>query len=365
MKKIKVNLNRKISASYEILIGRNILDRAGMILQRNNWADRYFLAADETVASLHGERTAEILKSAGLSVEALTLPAGETAKTMDTALSVVDGLLRRGADRSSGIIALGGGVTGDVVGFAASIYMRGIPCIQIPTTLVAQVDSSIGGKTGVNREEGKNLVGAFHQPKAVVIDMEYLQTLPEREFRNGLAEAVKYGIIDDPGLFEILESESETILGRDMDRLSEVVSRSCSIKKAIVEIDERELGIRKILNFGHTVGHALERESDGAIPHGEAVAAGMIAAAAISEKMGYLPSADRLRIEGLIRRMGLYRPIPPSLSTEGVLSRIRYDKKKKGGEVSFVLLKKIGIPFSNGAVEGKVIAEAVEALRKE
>jgi len=364
MNKIKVNLNRRISASYEILIGRNILDRGGMILQRNNWADRYFLAADETVASLHGERAAEILRSAGLSVEILTLPAGESAKTMDTVLSLVGGLLRLGADRASGIIALGGGVTGDVAGFAASIFMRGIPYVQIPTTLVAQVDSSIGGKTGVNLDEGKNLVGAFHQPKAVIIDMEFLRTLPEREYRNGLAETVKYGIIDDPGLFEVLESEAEKILERDMDRLSEVVPRSCSIKKGIVEIDERELGIRKILNFGHTIGHALERESDGAIPHGEAVAAGMIAAARISEKMGYLPAADRLRIEGLIRRVGLYRPIPPSLATEGIVSRLRYDKKKKGGEVSFVLLKKIGIPFSNGAVEGEVIAEAVEALRK-
>jgi len=364
MKKIKVNLNRKISASYEVLLGRDILARAGIIIQRNNWARRWFLVSDDTVAALYGEKVREVLKGMGLEVKILSIPPGEAHKTMETVLALVEGLLEAGADRSSGLIALGGGVTGDITGFAASIFMRGIPCLQMPTTLVGQVDSSIGGKTGVDLKEGKNLAGTFHQPKAVIIDMEFLRSLPDREFRNGLAEVVKYGIIDDPGLFEYLENESERILTRDMECLSEVVSRSCSIKKGIVEIDEKELGLRKILNFGHTLGHAVEAESGYGISHGEAVAVGMLAAAKISEKRGYLPEKERERIETLIRRMGLPVRIPAAVRPEGVLSRLRYDKKKKDGEVSFVLLKRIGVPFSNGGVDENTIGEVLEELKQ-
>ena len=364
MKKIKVNLNRKISASYEIFLGRDILDRAGIIIQRNNWARRWFVVSDQTVAALYGGKVQGALAGMGLDVETLSFPPGEARKTMETALALIEGLLNAGADRSSGLIALGGGVTGDLAGFTASIFMRGIPYIQVPTTLVGQVDSSIGGKTGVDLREGKNLAGTFYQPKAVIIDMAFLQSLPDGEFRSGLAEVAKYGIIDDPGLFEYLEFESERILAREMECLAEVVSRSCSIKKGIVEIDEKELGIRKILNYGHTLGHAVEAESAFAVSHGDAVAMGMIAAAKISEKSGYLPEKDRQRIEELLRSLGLQDRIPDAVTAEGILSRIRYDKKKKGREVSFVLLKRIGVPFSNGAVDEKMILEVIEEMRR-
>jgi 3-dehydroquinate synthase len=364
MKRIKVNLDKQSSTSYEICIGHNILDRIGLVIAKSNIASNYIVITDSNVSSLYREKLLTALRNVNLKVDLIEFPAGEISKNTDTVLTIIKKLINLGADRNSALIALGGGVTGDMTGFIASIYMRSIPYIQIPTTLMAQVDSSIGGKTGIDLPEGKNLVGAFFQPKAVFIDLQFLKTLPDEEFTNGLSEIVKYGIIDDVELFNILEKETENIKNRSMDLLELIVERSCKIKKGIVEIDEMDMGVRRILNFGHTIGHAIEAESGYMIPHGNAVSIGMIASARISERLNYLSSEDRNRIEHLIRSIDLPDHVPTSISMEGMLSKIRTDKKKKGGSVHFVLLKKIGVPFINGSVEETIIREIIEELRK-
>jgi 3-dehydroquinate synthase len=261
------------------------------------------------------------------------------------------------------LIALGGGVVGDLVGFIASVFMRSIPYIQIPTTLMAQVDSSIGGKTAIDLPSGKNLLGTFYQPQAVFADLRYLTTLPEKEFENGLAEIIKYGIIDDEKMFCLLEDNMESVKKGDPALLLKLVETCCRIKKSIVEIDEKEQGLRRILNFGHTLGHAIEAQSDYAVAHGEGVALGMIAASRISENIGYLESAQRERIESLIGKSGLPVRLPVALSSEGISARLKMDKKKKGDVIHFVLLKKIGMPFINGSIEEKVIADVLEGMK--
>lgn len=364
MNRIKVNLDKKTSASYEIYMGENIVDRMGLIIAKNNWAPRYIIITDSNVLPLHGERFLATLRETDLKVDMIDFPAGEGSKNVQTSLDIVSRMIDLGADRTSALIALGGGVVGDITGFIASIYMRGIPYIQVPTTLLAQVDSSIGGKTGIDLPHGKNILGTFYQPKGVFMDMAFLKTLSPPEFGTGLAEIVKCGIIDDPELFNTLEAQAEAIRNRDMKLLEEIIARSCRIKKGIVEIDEMEKGVRRILNFGHTIGHAIEAESDYSIPHGNAISVGMAASAILSERLKYLPSGDRERIISLIRAMGLPDCIPKSLSPGGILSRIKKDKKKEGDTVHFVLLKKIGIPFISGGVPEALIRETVEALRE-
>ena len=228
---------------------------------------------------------------------------------------------------------------------------------------MAQVDSSIGGKTGVDLPAGKNMLGTFLQPRAVFVDLAFLDTLPSREFANGLAEIVKYGVIEDPGLLVALEEETGALQSRDVALVERLVSTSCRIKKGIVEVDETEKGLRRILNFGHTVGHAIEAESRYAIPHGESVAMGMAAAALISERQRYLSAEDRERIVSVIGRVGLPARIPPVLDTERLLSHIRTDKKKEGVKIHFVLLRKLGMPFVNGGVPMECVKEAIEALK--
>jgi 3-dehydroquinate synthase len=364
MNRIKVNLEKKPSTSYEVYIGQDILDRAGLVIAKNNWASRYIMITDSNVSSLHGDRVRATLKEMGLKVDQIDFPAGEASKNIQTIFSIIHRMIELGADRTSALIALGGGVVGDITGFVASIYMRGVPYIQIPTTLLAQVDSSIGGKTGIDLPHGKNILGTFYQPKAVFIDLAFLKTLTDREFGNGLAEIVKCGIIDDPELLSLLENEAGAIRNQETFLLQKIIARTCRIKKGIVEIDETEKGLRRILNFGHTIGHAIEAESGYAISHGEAVSVGMVAAAIISNRLKYLPSEDRERIVSLLRAIGLRDRIPHTLSTEGVSTRIKRDKKKEGDTVRFVLLKKIGIPFVNGAVPEALVRETVEALKE-
>ncbi len=363
MKKIKVNLEKKLSNSYDICIGSGIIDRAALILAKNNWASRYVVITDSNVAPLHADRLLTTLGAAGLKVDLIQFPAGESSKTIDTILKIVDQLLALGVDRKSGLIALGGGIVGDVTGFVASIYMRSLPYVQMATSLLAMVDASIGGKTGVDFGSGKNLLGTFYQPKAVFIDIDFIQTLPQKEFRTGLSEIIKYGIIDDAELFHLLEKEGARISPDNTDLMERLISRSDRIKKGIVEIDETEHGLRRILNFGHTLGHAIESESDYRVTHGEAVAIGMAAAARISEKMKYLSAAERIRIETIIEAAGLPVRVPAGLTLEGILSRIKLDKKKEGDKVPFVLIKKIGVPFINGGVPAPMIRETLEELR--
>jgi 3-dehydroquinate synthase len=364
MKRIKVHLDKKMSSSYEIYIGNGIIDRMGLLLAKHNWGERYIIITDDMVSPLHGVRVERILKEMGIKTDIIDFPAGEASKNMQTSLRIVDRLMARGADRTSALIALGGGVVGDITGFVASIYMRGIPYIQVPTTLLAQVDSCIGGKTGIDLRTGKNILGTFYQPKGVFIDLAFLKTLELRELKNGLAEVVKYGIIDDPELFNILEAKADAIKKGDVDLLEEIVTRSCRIKKGVVEIDELERGVRRILNFGHTIGHAIETESGYTIPHGDAVSMGMAAAAIISEHRHYLPSEDRERIISLIRAMGFPDHIPKKLSPDGIFARMKGDKKKAGDVINFVLLKKIGMPFVTSDVPEALIRETIEELQK-
>lgn len=364
MKRIKVNLDKPSSLSYEVCIGHSILDRIGLVVAKSNLAQRYMVITDSNVSPLFGAEVLDLLKQAKVKADLIEFPAGESSKNMDTVLALAKELLARGVDRSSALIALGGGVVGDITGFIASIYMRGIPCVQVPTTLMAQVDSSIGGKTGIDLSEGKNLLGAFSQPQAVFIDLRFLETLPEDQFTNGLSEVVKYGIIDDVDLFTLLEENSAAIRNRDPEILQTIVERSCRIKKGIVEIDERDVGVRRILNFGHTIGHAIEAASGYTIPHGSAVSIGMIASARISERMKHLRGDEVKRIRSLISALGLACHIPDSIGTESIISKIGADKKKKGEVVHFVLLKKLGMPFINGSVDEALIRETIEELRQ-
>jgi 3-dehydroquinate synthase len=364
MKKIKVNLDKKVSSSYEICIGNELMDRIGMLIVRNMPALHYFIITDVNVSAMYGGSLLDRLRGMSLSADIIDFPAGENAKNIGTTIAIVERLLKLGADRKSALLALGGGVVGDMTGFIASTFMRSVPYIQIPTTLMAQVDSSIGGKTAIDLPEGKNLLGTFYQPRGVFIDMKFLNTLPDEDIRNGLAEVIKYGIIDDVAFFNFLEENMRAIKERDREVLEKIVQNSCRIKKGIVEIDEKELGLRRVLNFGHTIGHAIEAESNFTISHGVAVSLGMAAAARISERLYDLPEGDRERIEHLLESAGLSCRIPQTITTDGIITRLRADKKKEGDTIHFVLLKKMGMPFINGGVPESVLRETVEGMKK-
>lgn len=364
MRTVKVNLDKKVSCSYEIRIGKDIVDRMVLLIAKNHKAGRYAVITDDVVGRLHGKPFLGALQDIGFNASVIEFPAGEASKNIHTALEISKQLMEMGADRETCLIALGGGVVGDMVGFIASIFMRSVPYLQIPTTLVAQVDSSIGGKTGIDLPFGKNLLGTFYQPGAVFASLHFLETLPEKEFNNGLAEIIKYGIIDDEKMFRALEDNMDAIKSRDPKRMLNLVETCCQIKKSVVEIDEKEQGLRRILNFGHTLGHALESVSNYAITHGEGVAMGMIAAAHLSGKMGYLKNNEAERIEALIHRAGLPVTIPKSLDSDKIITRLKMDKKRKGDIIHFVLLKKIGMPFIYGNMEDKMIAAVIEEIKK-
>jgi 3-dehydroquinate synthase len=282
------------------------------------------------------------LSAAGVKSETIVVPDGEAHKSWATLHDVLTRLLELKAERSTTLVALGGGVVGDLAGFAAAIFQRGMPFVQIPTTLLAQVDSSVGGKTGVNHPLGKNLIGAFHQPRAVLIDTDCLRTLPEREVIAGLAEVIKYGAIRERAFFEWLESELPRLIARDADALVHAITESCRIKAQVVAADEREEGVRALLNFGHTFGHAIEAGVGyGDWLHGEAVAAGMVLAAELSERLGMIATADAVRLRALLERAGLPVVAPP-LGAERYLALMSHDKKVVAGALRFVLLERLG-----------------------
>ncbi|MBN1473651.1 MAG: 3-dehydroquinate synthase [Syntrophaceae bacterium] len=363
MRSIKVNLEKKYSSSYEIRIGNGIIDRIALLVAKNHKADKYAIITDDNVARLHGKNFLAVLKNIGLNADMIDFPAGEASKNIGTILDISDKLLKLGADRTTCLIALGGGVAGDMTGFIASVYMRGVPYVQIPTSLVAQVDSAIGGKTAIDLPAGKNLLGTFNQPSEVFADLNFLNTLPAKEFENGLAEIIKYGIIDDEKMFILLEDNMDAVKQKDPVMMLKIVENCCRIKKAIIEIDEREQGLRRILNYGHTLGHALEAVSDYKLSHGEGVALGMIAAARISAKKNYLDAQEATRIEEIIRLANLPTKIPGFLPAGEIINRLQMDKKKKGDTIHFVLLKKIGMPFINGGVANDIIGEVIEEMK--
>ncbi|MBN1840931.1 MAG: 3-dehydroquinate synthase [Deltaproteobacteria bacterium] len=363
VERIRINLEKTRNNSYGIYVGHGIVDHLRLIPKIQDYVDRCVIITDSVVNPLYGKTVKDKLQEAALPVDIIEIPAGEPSKSIGTVLDVVKKLINLKASRKSLLIALGGGVVGDLTGFVASIFKRSIPYVQIATSLVAQVDSSVGGKTGIDLAEGKNLLGTFYQPKAVFIDLSFLTTLSDRDFKNGLAEIIKYGIISDEEMFELLEQEKDAIFNRQPALMKTLVERSCKIKANIVEADEQEGGLRRILNFGHTLGHAVEAASDYRLSHGEAVAIGTVAAARISHILGYLDDQSCKRIVHVIKQYGLPAKIPPGFSTKEILAFMASDKKAVGAKLHFVLIKKIGDPFVTDEVPTDIITDVIEELR--
>ncbi len=342
MRIVKVPLG---SRSYDIKIGTGLLASVGRECARLALSRRCVIISDRNVAPRYGQAAQEALTKAGFAAALVTIPAGETAKSLRTLKACYDQLAAQRLERKSFIVALGGGVVGDLAGFVAATYLRGLPFVQVPTTLLAQVDSSVGGKVGLNLKAGKNLVGAFYQPRLVLCDLATLASLPMREYRSGLAEVIKYGIIYDAGLFRRLERDLPRLLRRDERTLAAVIARCCEIKADVVRQDETESGLRAILNFGHTVGHALEAISHyGKYLHGEAIAIGQVAAAKLSAQVLGLPAEEVERIERIFQRAGL--PTQMKLNApqrQKILTATSLDKKVSGGEIKFVLARRIGV----------------------
>jgi 3-dehydroquinate synthase len=351
--------------SYPILIGRDWLKELGKALQERTTYQRVLVVSDNRVSRLYGEALLGSLADAGFLAESLVIPEGETFKTLDTCLSIWTFLLANNYSRESVLVALGGGVVGDLTGFAAATYMRGVPYIQVPTTLLAMVDSSVGGKTGVNHPLGKNMIGAFHQPVLVFIDLGCLATLAPVEFRAGFAEVVKYGMIRDAEFFTFCEKTHEAVFSLDTAVLQHIVRTSCRIKADVVSADEREAGLRAILNFGHTVGHAIESLTNYAVyKHGEAVAIGMVAAGRLAVRLGRFEAGEQERLERLLEQAGLPVRIPARLETEDVIERMRKDKKARHGQIRLVLPEAIGRVTVGDAYSPVALREVLDGLRQ-
>jgi len=327
--------------SYPVHIGAALLAGIGHLLP-NTRSGRSIIVTNQVVAAHHLDRLQEGLERADIHHDVIVVPDGEVHKDWATLYDIHTRLLELKAERSTMLIALGGGVIGDLAGFAAATYQRGMPLVQIPTTLLAQVDSSVGGKTGVNHPLGKNMIGAFYQPSAVIIDSATLSTLPDREYASGLAEVVKYGAIRSPELFAWLESNVLPLLSRDQATLAQAIHESCRIKAEIVVADERETGERALLNFGHTFGHAIEVGTGyGTWLHGEAVAAGMVLAGELSVRLTGMPATENSRLRRLLSRFGL--PVdPPALGANRYLELMSRDKKVEAGKLRVVLLEVLG-----------------------
>jgi 3-dehydroquinate synthase len=354
MAEVKVSMGPR---SYAILIAPKLLAQLGKQCSLLKLGQRCAIISDTNVAPRYAGIAEKSLRAAGFEPVSVIVPAGETSKSLKTVQACYDALATHRLERKSFIVALGGGVVGDLAGFVAATYLRGIAFVQVPTTLLAQVDSSVGGKVGVNLKAGKNLVGAFYQPRLVLCDLELLKTLPQREFRAGLAEVIKYGIIYDEALFERLERDLSKLLKLDRKTLAEVVARCCEIKAEVVGQDETESGLRAILNFGHTIGHGLEAISNyGKYLHGEAISIGQVAAAELSAALLSFPERDAERIADLFRRAGL--PVSVEITgrqMEALFSAMRLDKKVSGGEIKFVLAERIGKAVWGQAVPDDLI----------
>lgn len=352
--------------SYPIFIG------SGLLAQSNCFAPhiaskQVCIVTNETVAPIYAERLKATLFEAepDLQLTLVELPDGEVFKNLETLNRIFDGLLGARHNRKTTIIALGGGVVGDMAGFAAACYQRGVPFIQVPTTLLSQVDSSVGGKTGVNHALGKNMIGAFYQPQAVVIDIDVLHTLPDRELSAGLAEVIKYGLIFDAEFFRWLEANVERLRQHDQEAIAYAIRRSCEIKAQVVAEDELEGGVRAILNLGHTYGHAIETELGyGACLHGEAVAIGMVMACELSEKLGWLPADVLPRAIDLLKRAGLPVAPPAAMSKEAFLRHMAVDKKVLHGRIRLVLLKACGAAVVTDDFEPALLEQQLNELSR-
>lgn len=356
MRQLSVGLGDR---SYPICIGTGLLARAGELLAPQLRGRQVMVVSNETVAPLYLAALSDGLRAVDFRIDEVVLPDGEQYKTLDILGRVYDALLSRRHSRATTVVALGGGVIGDMAGFAAATYQRGVQFVQVPTTLLAQVDSSVGGKTGVNHPAGKNMIGAFHQPRCVLIDVDTLATLPDRELSAGLAEVIKYGLIADLPFLGWLERHIDALLARDPATLTEAIAHSCQSKAHVVAADEREEGLRAILNLGHTFGHAIEvQQGYGQWLHGEAVAAGMMLAARLSAELGWLNGADVQRIERLLRRARLPVEPPPGMTPDQFMHHMAVDKKVIDGRIRLVLLHQMG----QAVVTDKVPPERIRRL---
>ena len=356
------------SRAYDILIGPSLLDAAGAILKERFPGRRYGIVTDENVARAQLPRLAASLDAAGLQHDVIRVPAGEASKNYAMLEQVVEGLLAARLERGDMVIALGGGVIGDLAGFAASVTRRGMDFVQMPTSLLAQVDSSVGGKTGINSPHGKNLVGAFHQPRLVLADLSALDSLDRRQFAAGYAEVAKYGLIDDPDFFDWLDANLDDILAGGPAR-GEAVARCCAHKARVVIEDEKETGVRALLNLGHTFGHALEKDTgySDRLLHGEGVAIGMVLAHGFSARLGLAPGQDVGRVTAHLKRAGLptsLADIPGTLgSTAQLMAAIAQDKKVQRGALTFILTRGIGQAFIEKNVEPEKVRDYLEEMR--
>ncbi len=338
MPKIKVKLESKIDSSYEISIEKGITAKIPAYLNKSKLGKKYAIITDSKVKGLYADAFARFLRKNDIDCEVFSFQHGEKSKTLETVEKLAEEMLNKNFDRNDAIIALGGGVTGDIAGFLASIYMRAIPYIQIPTTVLAMVDSSVGGKTAVDLKQGKNLIGTFTQPKAVFVDISYLKTLSPKQIKNGLAEVIKYGVIKDKELFNFIEQNIEQILKLDEKALNKIIAQSLKIKAEIVEEDEKEKGQRMILNYGHTYGHAIEKLTNYKLLHGYAISIGMILANKMATEKGLLKSEDAERIKKLIKNAGL----PVVTMKKPSMNDLNSDKKRDGDYINFILATEIG-----------------------
>jgi 3-dehydroquinate synthase len=356
MKKVRVELGHR---AYEIRVGSDVLSRAGLWLKEKGFAEgKAVVITDTTVNDLYGETVKRSLDAAGYNATVLEVPPGEERKTLETAGRLYKRLAEAYAERSTPVVALGGGMIGDLAGFVAATYMRGVPLVQIPTTLLAQVDSSIGGKTAVDHGRYKNMVGAFYQPGLVIADVDTLKTLPPEEFSNGMAEVIKHGAIRNKAFFHFLEEKMGLARALEPKVLEVLVAENARIKAEVVEKDERESGLREILNYGHTIGHALETVSGFELKHGQGVALGMVAAARIADRIGMLDINEAHRLRELIQQAGL--PVEmPDYPVEAVLAAMKHDKKVQQDRIRFVLLKVIGEAHVTDKVPPEVIEEVL------
>ena len=362
--KLRINLKEN---SYDIIIEHGLLSELGALISKKFGKPKTFIVTDSNIAVHWLKQTIESLSAQGMSPKVLEVPVGESTKSFINLEKIIDQLLESKVDRDSVLIALGGGVIGDLAGFAGAVTLRGIKVIQVPTTLLSQVDSSVGGKTGVNVRQGKNLVGSFHQPSLVAIDTQVLQTLPSRQLFAGYAEVLKYGLIKDRSFFDWLELNGKKVLEGDKLAQQFAIFTSCRIKAEIVEADEKEKNLRAILNFGHTFGHALEAEAgyDGNLLHGEAVSIGMVLAIELSKSLGYLLGQDAGRAVEYIRNIGLPTNInsiegSTSWHPDGIIQHMQHDKKVSNGQLRFVLIKSIGEAYLTADVERNDIYRVIE-----
>ncbi len=350
---------------YDVHVGENVLEASGGLIAEVTKARTAAIVTNPRIGKLYTERVVKSLGDAGISAHVITIPAGERHKTLSTVRRVYEKMLDHRIDRTGMVIGLGGGVVGDLAGFVAATYLRGVDFVQMPTSLLAQVDASVGGKVGVDLPRGKNLVGAFYQPKIVLVDTGTLRTLPKAQFRSGLAEVVKHGIILDSDYYSYLERNLPAVMRLESEPLSRVVRRSVELKAQVVTRDERESGLRAILNYGHTVGHAVESLTGYTrVLHGEAVAIGMVAAALISHGMGLADGSLAGRIADLLVRAGLPVKPPADVIPEAVVEAMKLDKKVARGKLRFVLVKEIGSAFISEDVTPEIIAKALRSQRE-